>query len=396
VRTITVVTVARSDYGIYVPVLRAIQADPDLCLRLIVAGSHLVPEFGLTRSVIESDGFAIAEQIEMVLASDTPTGTALSMGLGLIGFAQSYARVRPDILLVLGDRFEMYAATLAALPFRIPVAHIHGGEITAGAIDDALRHSITKLSHLHFVAMETYRRRVIQLGEEPWRVLVSGAPGLDYIKTFIPLGKDELGDRLGLSLAQPSLLVTYHPVTLEYEDTEWQVGELLQALDQTGLPIIFTAPNADSGGHLVTQMITQFCASHPMAHVVANAGTEGYFSLMTHAVAMVGNSSSGIIEAPSFKLPVVNIGTRQKGRARAPNIIDVGYTCAEIRQGIAQALRPSFRDALVGMENPYGDGNAGQRIVQRLKTVALDQRLTTKHFYDLTSAVPLTSVEVHD
>lgn len=392
-RTITVVTVARSDYGIYLPLLSSIQAEPELKLRLIVAGSHLVPELGLTRAAIEADGFTIDEQIEMVLASDSPAGTVTSMGLGLIGFAQCYARVRPDLLLVLGDRFDMYVAALAALPFRIPVAHIHGGEITSGAIDDALRHSITKLSHLHFVATDAYRRRVIQLGEEPWRVTISGSPGLDHLRTFTPLRGDVLEERLRLCLDQPALLVTYHPVTLELGETAWQIGELLQALEQVDLPVIFTAPNADPGGRLVAQMIEQFCASRPRARMVTNLGTAGYFSLMARAAAMVGNSSSGIIEAPSFRLPVVNIGSRQQGRVRAANVIDVGYSCPAIREGLTRALSPAFRDALEGLVNPYGDGTAAARIVQRLKTVPLDQQLIMKHFYDLPGADLLSDTE---
>ncbi len=239
-RTIGVVTVSRSDYGSYLPVLREIREDPGLKLHLIVSGMHLSPEFGLTARAIEADGFEINDCVEMLLSSDTPEGISKSMGLGLIGFAQSYACFRPDILLVLGDRFEMHAAALAALPFKIPVAHIHGGEITEGAIDDALRHSITKLSHLHFVSTEEYARRVIQMGEEPWRVIVSGAPSLDNLFNLALLERQELQARFGLFLERDPLLVTYHPVTLEYEQTEWQVNELLAALQAFDLPVVFT------------------------------------------------------------------------------------------------------------------------------------------------------------
>jgi UDP-hydrolysing UDP-N-acetyl-D-glucosamine 2-epimerase len=392
VRTIGVVTVARSDYGIYLPVLRKIQADPDLRLYLIVSGMHLSPEFGLTVRAIEADGFQIGERVEMLLSSDSPEGIAKSIGLGVIGFAQAYGRFRPDILVVLGDRFEMYAAVLAALPFKLPVAHIHGGEITQGAIDDALRHSMTKLSHLHFVSTQEYARRVEQLGEEPWRVTVAGAPSLDNIQAIHLLSVEELETRYGLRLQSPPLLVTFHPVTLEFEQAEWQACELLAALDSAGMPVVFTLPNADTGGRLIMHRIEEFVQAHPLAQKADNLGTQGYFSLMAVAVAMVGNSSSGIIEAPSFGLPVVNIGTRQTGRVRGANVIDVGYTRAEILSGIRAAAQSEFRERLRQIENPYGQGQASQRIVDRLKSVPLDDRLILKRFLDLTgfehSALP--------
>jgi len=383
VRTIGVVTVSRSDYGIYLPILRKVQADPELRLHLIVAGTHLSPEFGLTVKAIEADGFEIAERVEMLLSSDTPEGIVKSMGLGLIGFAQSYARFRPDILLVLGDRFEMHAAALAALPFRIPVAHIHGGEITQGATDDALRHSITKLSHLHFVATEEYARRVMQMGEEPWRVIVSGAPGLDNLKSVQYLSRQELEALLGLRLDRDPLLVTYHPVTLEYERTEWQVSELLNALEAFDKPMIFTLPNADVSGRVILGMLESFVKRKPTARLVENLGTQGYFSVMAVAAVMVGNSSSGIVEAPSFKLPVVNIGTRQQGRIREKNVLDVGYSHAEIRAAIAKAVSPDFRAGLKGLINPYGDGHAVERIVRKLKEMKPGDELLVKGFYNM-------------
>jgi UDP-hydrolysing UDP-N-acetyl-D-glucosamine 2-epimerase len=383
VRTIGVVTVARSDYGNYLPVLRKIQADPELRLHLMAGGMHLSPEFGLTVNAIEADGFEVSERVEMLLSSDTPEGIAKSMGLGTIGFAQAYARFRPDILLVLGDRFEMHAAVVAALPFKIPVAHIHGGESTEGAMDDAVRHSITKLSHLHFVATEEYRRRVLQMGEEPWRVIVSGAPGLDNLHSIKLLDRQELGAHSGLRLDSDPLLVTFHPVTLEYERTEGQVRELLEALGECGLPIVFTMPNADTNGRVIIRMLDEFIQSHPQAQLVENLGTQRYFSLMAIAAAMVGNSSSGIIEAPSFGLPVVNIGTRQQGRTRAANVIDVGYSRHEIIKGLKQALSPEFRAHLHEAPNPYGDGHASNVIVKNLKEVVLDDQFVVKRFYNL-------------
>ena len=377
------VTVARSDYGIYVPVLRRILSDPDLRLHLIVTGMHLSPEFGLTVEAIDSDGFEIGDRIEMLLSSDTPEGIAKSMGLGTMGMAQSYARKLPDILMVLGDRFEMHASALAALPFKIPVAHIHGGELTEGAIDDALRHSITKLSHLHFVSTEQYARRVIQLGEEPWRVTVSGAPSLDNLHSLKLLDAQELERQYGLNLSPPPLLVTFHPVTLEYEQTEWQMGELLGALSNIEMPVIFTMPNADTGGRAISRMIKESVNTRALTRVVDTFGTQGYFSMMATAAAMVGNSSSGIVEAPSFKLPVVNIGTRQRGRIRPANVIDVGYDRSEILKGIKKATQPEFRESLRHLENPYGRGQAADTIVERLRAVALDETLTRKRFHDV-------------
>lgn len=380
-RTIGVVTTSRADYGLYQPVLSRIQEDRDLRLRLFVTGMHLSPEFGLTVEAIEEDGFAIDERVDMLLSSDSPEAIAKSMGLGTIGFAQAYARSRPDVLLVLGDRFEMHAAVVAALPFNIPVAHIHGGEVTEGAIDDALRHSITKMSHLHFVATETYAQRVIQMGEEPWRVVVSGAPGLDNLAGTDLLSREALEERYGVALPDPFFLVTYHPVTLEHEQTESQIDALLAALDEMDAAVVFTCPSADTGSRLIVGKVRDFVVEHQQAHLLVNLGTEAYFSMMSHAAAMIGNSSSGIVEAASFDLPVVNVGNRQKGRLRGRNVIDVGYSRDEILDGIHKATSPAFHRAISGLVNPYGDGEAAERIVRRLKQVALGKSLLVKHFH---------------
>jgi UDP-hydrolysing UDP-N-acetyl-D-glucosamine 2-epimerase len=392
-RKITAVTVARSDFGILLPVLRRIQQDPDLELRLVVSGMHLAPEFGLTWRAIEADGFAIDDRVEMLLSSDTSEGIAKSMGLGTIGFAQVYGRHRPDILLTLGDRAEMHAAVVAALPFTIPVAHIHGGEVSYGAIDDALRHSITKLSHLHFVATERCAARVVQMGEEPWRVTVAGAPALDNLRHMPLLSTRELEKRFGLCLTPPPLLVTFHPVTVEFAHTARYMSELLAALQEANLPVVFTKPNADTNGRVAVKLIEEFVAgrsrkggtdrlSGPQAYLVDNLGTQAYFSLMNVAAAMVGNSSSGLIEAPSFRLPVVNIGNRQQGRCRAANVIDVGYERAAIAQGIRRALQPDFRASLRDLVNPFGAGTAADTIVTRLKETALEDRLIRKRFWE--------------
>lgn len=383
-RTIGVVTVARSDYGVYLPILEQIQASSRLKLHLIVAGMHLSPEFGLTADAISADGFEIGSRVEMLLSSDTPDGISKSIGLGAIGFAQVYAQVQPDILIVLGDRFEMHAAALSALPFKIPVAHIHGGEITQGSIDDALRHSITKLSHLHFVSTAVYARRVIQLGEESWRVSVSGAPALDNLRRIDLFTRHELATRSNLELGEdPFLLVTFHPVTLEYKHTEKHIQELLSALERVNCKIVFTYPNADTNSRSIIDGIEKFVAKHKRAHAVVNLGTTAYFSLMNQAVMMVGNSSSGIIEAASFELPVVNVGSRQRGRICGKNVIHVGYTRDEILAGIEKAKSPEFRSSLSDLVNPYGDGHAAERIVHRLESVELNDNLLIKRFHDI-------------
>ena len=382
-RSIGVVTTSRADYSACRPLLKALQADPHISLRLYVSGTHLSPEFGLTVRCIEDDGMEIAERVEMLLSSDTPEAIAKSTGLGLIGFGQAFGSFRPDILVVLGDRYEMLAAALAALPFTIPVAHLSGGELTEGAIDDVLRHSITKLSHLHFAATEEYARRIIQLGEEPWRVTVSGESSLDNLRTITMLSPSELEERYRLQLGGPFLLVTYHPTTLEYEQAESQIDELLTALAKTKLSPVFTQPNADTGNRVIRQKLEQFVASHRSSALVDNFGTQAYFSMMNLATAMVGNSSSGIVEAASFRLPVVNIGTRQHGRIRARNVIDVGYSQEEIAKGIQQAIDPQFRASLGGLTNPYGNGEASSIILERLKNAALGDSLIRKKFYDL-------------
>jgi len=380
VKIIGVVTVGRSDYGIYLPILRKIQSDPDLELRLIVAGTHLNQRYGMTVDSIAADGFEISERVEIQQPSDSPEDVAGAMGAGTVGFARVFSRSQPDILLVLGDRFDMHAAAVAAAPFNIPVAHIHGGEITEGAIDELFRHSMTKLSHLHFVATGEFQDLVLQMGEEPWRVVVSGAPSLDNLKSIDIMDSGELARTFGIDCDSDPLLVTFHPATLEKDQTEWQFSELLQALDECGQPTVFTMPNADTNGQMISAMISDFIESRPGSKFVPSFGTRGYLGLMNQAAAMVGNSSSGIIEASSFELPVVNIGTRQDGRLRSPNVIDVTYTKEAIADGIRSAVDPSFKRSLIGMVNPYGSGNASDKIVDVLKKTVLGDRLLRKRF----------------
>lgn len=382
-RTIGVVTVARSDYGIYRPVLRGIAGDAELELRLFVSGTHLASDHGATVREIEADGFPIAARIKSVSDEDDATSIARGAGQAVGGFADAFAASRPDLLLALGDRFEMLAAAFAALLLRLPVAHLHGGEASEGAFDESIRHALTKLSHLHFAATEQAARRIRQLGEEPWRVVVSGAPALDEIARLEPLADDELERRIGLPLDPPPLVVTYHPPTLDPRDPGELVQELLAAVEQSGLPAVFTYPNADPGGLAVRRAIDAYVADHPRTRAVSSLGSRAYHSLLRHAAAVVGNSSSGIVEAASFRAPVVNVGNRQDGRLRPGNVIDVDDDRDAIAAAIQRALSPDFRASLAELTNPYGDGHAAEAIVATLRQVELGPRLLTKRFHDL-------------
>ena len=393
-RTIGVVTGSRSEYGLLFPVLKAISAEPALCLKLFVTGMHLSPDFGLTVREIERD-FEITERVEMLVASDTPEAISKSIGLGMIGFAQTYTRHRPDVLLVLGDRFETLAAVAAALPFAIPIAHIAGGEATEGAIDDVIRHSISKMSHIHFVSLDEYRRRLIQMGEEPWRITISGEPGLDNLSAVPDLPTHELEQRIGMSLTRAPMLVTFHPVTLELGQAEKQIGELLRALDRVGMPVVFTAPNADTDGRIIALRIQDFVDKHPDSCLVTSLGTAAYFSMMRRSAAMVGNSSSGIIEAGSFELPVVNIGSRQRGRFAPKNVIHCEPSAEAIEVAIGRAVSSDFRSGLRGIVNPYGDGQAASRIINVLKTVPLDAPLLKKPFFSVQEDSSFEPTAVH-
>lgn len=381
-RVIVVVTVSRSDWGHLVPVLEAIRASADLELRLVVGGMHLSPRFGRTVDLIEAEGWEPAERVDFLDTEDSPEGIARSTGRGVAAFAGAFARQRPDLVVVLGDRFEMLAAALAALPFALPVAHIHGGETSAGAIDNQLRHAITKLAHVHLTSAPDHARRVEAMGEEGWRVHVVGAPGLDRIRTADLLPRAAVADRLGLPVGARWLAVTYHPVTLEYADTAAHVDALLAALDKVDGAAVLTYPNADTAGRTIIERLEEYATRTPRARLARSLGDRLYLSLLAQVEAMVGNSSSGLIEAPSFGLPVVNIGDRQRGRLRSRNVMDVQPTRAAVERGIRRALDPAFRRSLRRLVNPYGDGGASDRIASRLATVRLDERLLVKVFVD--------------
>ncbi|PYM71186.1 MAG: UDP-N-acetylglucosamine 2-epimerase (hydrolyzing) [Candidatus Rokuibacteriota bacterium] len=380
-KRIGVVTVSRSDYGHLRPVLEALRRAPDLELLLLVAGMHLASEFGLTVRDIEADGFPISARVEMLGGGDTPEAVAAATGRGVAGFGEAFARLRPDVVVVLGDRFEMLAAAVAALPFALPVAHIHGGEVSEGAMDNQIRHAITKLAHLHFASAEPHARRIAAMGEEPWRIHTVGAPGLDRLATTEPLPRAALARELGLPEAGPWLLVTFHPVTLEYRDTAAHIDELLAALEKTDGFIVITYPNADTAGRLIIERIEEFAGRHPRrCRLAKSLGERLYLSLLRHADLMIGNSSSGLIEAPSFGLPVVNVGSRQRGRLRGANVIDVEPSREDILRGIEAAQALPFRVRARAAANPYGDGHAAPRIVEILRSVPIDVRLVQKRF----------------
>jgi len=382
-RTIGAVTVARSDYSILRPILRAIASEPQLRPQLIAGGTHWSGAFGETVHDIEADGFEVTARVDAMPASDMPRDIARSIGEATTGFADVYARCRPDVLLLIGDRFETLAAASASLPFTIPIAHVHGGELSQGAFDEQIRHAITKLSHLHFVSAESHAQRVMQMGEEPWRVTVSGAPALDNLRLTALMPRDELERRVGIALVPAPLLVTFHPATLEYRRTAEQVDELIAALEFVERPVVITAPNVDTSNAVVRDRLQRFAAARPGVLFMENLGTVVYWSLMAVAAAMAGNSSSGIIEAGSLGLPVVNIGSRQAGRERGPNVIDVENGRADITTGLTRALDPAFRLGLQGMTNLYGDGCAAPRIVERLAGVTLGQELLVKRFHQV-------------
>ncbi|MBI5240026.1 MAG: UDP-N-acetylglucosamine 2-epimerase (hydrolyzing) [Elusimicrobia bacterium] len=383
-RRIAVVTGARSDYGLLKGLLDAIRRRPDLRLLLIVTGQHLMRRFGLTVREIERDGLPIAARIDLGLRGDSGCDIAQAMGRGTLGFAQTYSRLKPDLLVVLGDRYEILSAASAALPFRLPVAHIHGGEATEGLIDEQIRHAVTKLSHIHFPATETYRERLLRMGEAPGRVFRFGSPGLDGIQRLPLHSKAALAEELRLPMQEPWGIVTYHPVTLERGCAAQESRRLIQALEHfPALFWVFTFPNMDTENSPIIRRIGDFVRRHP-ARAVAHAslGRLRYLSLLKHAALMVGNSSSGLIEAPSFRLPAVNIGNRQSGRLRAANVIDVkGGSARAIAAAIDKAMDPRWRRRLQGLHNPYAGRDASLRIAAVLARIPLDQALVKKSFF---------------
>lgn len=383
-RKICVVTGSRAEYGLLSGLMRVIQADTELQLQVIATNMHLSPEFGLTYKDIERDGFRIDKKVQMLLSSDTANATTKSVGLATIGFADAYEDLQPDLIVVLGDRFEILAAVSAALFYKIPVAHLHGGEITEGAYDDCIRHAITKMSHLHFTSTEAYRQRVIQLGEQPERVFYVGAIGVENTKRILPLTKKELEDSIHFSLGGKSMLVTYHPVTLENHTAASQCQNLLDALDEfPDYKVIFTLPNSDTDGRILIQMIQDYVAVHSERCMsVPSLGLKRYLSALRYVDAVVGNSSSGIIEVPSFGIPTLDIGDRQKGRIASDSVVHCGTDKREIVDGLKIALSREQKDKAKRCLNPYDKENTTQAILDVIKHYPLDN-LVHKSFYNI-------------
>lgn len=386
-RRIAVLTTSRADYShLYWP-LKLLREHPDVDLQLIAMASHLSPEFGATICEIERDGFAIAARIESLLSSDSDVGMAKSIGVAVLSLADTLGAMRPDLMLLIADRYEMLAPAAVALSLRIPIAHIEGGEISEGAIDDAVRNTLTKMSHIHFTSTEAARARVIAMGEEAWRVHRAGAPSLDHLQRSLLLSRKEVEAKCGIDLNLPALLIVYHPVTLE-QDTTTESGAFFAALGQIAAQqdaqFLFCYPNADAGSRRLIKRTRQFLEEYPRGKLFVNLHAVTYWSLLRQAEAMIGNSSSGIMETASFALPTVNVGLRQKGRERACNVLDAEPDEAAIVARVAEARNPAFRASIEGMTNPYGDGHAAGKIVEVLTTVPLGSQLLIKR------AVPLS------
>jgi UDP-N-acetylglucosamine 2-epimerase (non-hydrolysing)/GDP/UDP-N,N'-diacetylbacillosamine 2-epimerase (hydrolysing) len=370
-RRIAVVTTSRADYShLYWP-LRELAAHPSVDLGVFTLGAHLSPEFGSTIQEIQRDGFPIKARIECLLSSDTDTGMAKTIGVAILSLADALTAWRPDLLLLIADRYEMLAPASVAVALRIPIAHIEGGEVSQGAIDDQVRNALTKLAHIHFTSTPTARRRVIAMGEEPWRVHHAGAPSLDHISRSTLLDCSALEARLGLALTPPTILAAYHPVTI-LRDTNAEADAVFAALAQAPGQLIFVYPNSDAGSCALIERTRALAESRPHTHIFVNLDAITYWSLLGQVDAMVGNSSSGIMEAASFALPTVNIGMRQQGRERARNVIDAPADTAAILAAIAHALDPKQRENLRGMVNPYGNGTAAKTIAKVLSTVPLE------------------------
>ena len=383
IRKICVITGTRAEYGLLRWVMQGIKNEPEFVLQIVATGMHLSPEFGLTYREIEKDGFHIDRKVEMLTSSDSPVGIAKSMGLGLIGFADVLFELQPDLIVVLGDRFEIFSAVSAALIARVPVAHLHGGENTEGAFDEALRHSITKMSHLHFVASKPYYHRVIQLGEEPKSVFLVGGLGVDNIKQLKLLDRAELEASLDFKLGQKSLLITFHPVTLEASTAEIQMNELLAALSALiDTQLIFTLPNADTYGRKLIKMVELFVAAHNNARAYTSLGQLRYLSCVAQVDGVVGNSSSGLTEVPSFRKGTVNVGDRQRGRLQAASVINCEPTRSSIETALRRLYSVEFQQILNRVVNPYGQGGASAKVVETLKLTNLNG-LVKKKFHDL-------------
>lgn len=384
VKRACVVTATRAEYGLLRPLMQEFKNSADYQLQLVVSGTHLSPEFGLTWQAIESDGFEIDEQIDMLLSGDTACAAAKSLGLMCIGLADALRRLKPDFIVVLGDRYETVGVASTAMLFNIPVVHLYGGEITKGAVDDAYRHAITKLSHLHFTSTEEYRQRVIQMGENCAHVFNTGAIGVDNIRTLSLLSRDELAKSLGIDLTESYFVVTYHPATAVESDAVAEIDALIMALlSVENTQVVITLSNADVGGRSINQHIQQWVARYPdRLHAFASLGQLRYLSAIRHSLGVIGNSSSGIVEAPSLQVGTLNIGARQEGRIQAASVLNCATDELSIRDGLRKLASAPFQAGLVSIQNPYGDGYSVGRMMAVLRDVDF-KRLVKKDFFDL-------------
>lgn len=383
-KIISILTATRAEYGLLKPIIKKLNQLEGIDVRIVVTGMHLSQNFGFTYKEIEADGFAIDKKIEILLNSDTQAAVSKSMGLAMISFADYFETLKPDLLMVLGDRYETLAVCIAAMNARIPIAHLYGGEITEGVIDDCIRHAVTKLSYIHFTSTAAYRNRVIQLGEEPERVFQVGAIGIENIKNTKLMSKTELEESLNFPLEKPFAVVTFHPVTLEDDEVEYQFDQLLKACNMhTELNYIFTKANSDAHGLVINRKIDEYGNSHENAAVFSSLGTLRYLSALKYCAAVIGNSSSGLLEAPSFGIPTINIGDRQKGRLQSDSVINCIPETKAIDAAISQVLQEEFKQQIKYVNNPYGDGNTSDKIVKVVENYLFHQKIDLKkRFFD--------------
>lgn len=383
-KIISILTATRAEYGLLKPLIKALLEVEEFDIRLVVTGAHLSPEFGLTYKEIENDGIAIDEKIEILVSADTPMAISKSMGLAMISFADYFNRINSDLLIVLGDRYETLAVATVAMNHRIPIAHLYGGDTTEGAVDESIRHAITKLSYLHFTSTQECFKRVIQLGEEPNRVFCVGSTGIENILNEKLLNKDELEKSINFKLNRPYAIVTFHPVTLESNQSEEQIKTLLEAFDSfRDMIFVITKGNADSNGRIINQMIDDFAKEHDHVIAFASLGMNRYLSALKYCTMVIGNSSSGLAEAPSFGVPTVNIGDRQKGREQSNSVINCLPEMSEIKKAISLALTLEYRERAKNTINPYGNGNTSVKIVEKIKEILLKDKIDLKKkFYN--------------
>lgn len=377
-RKIAVVTGTRAEYGLLKNTLKKIKENNNLELQLVVTGAHLSKSFGYTIEEILEDGFNVDEKLPILMNGSSKCRLAKEMGLLMIQLSQSFEKLKPDILLILGDRYEIFAATTTAMAMNIPIAHISGGEITEGAIDEQIRHAISKMAHIHFPGAEIYAQNIIDMGEEAWRVLDVGDPGIENIKLTNFLNREELKKQLNVDIDEETLLITYHPVTLERDELPYQIESLIKALEIINKKMIITYPNADNGGGYIIEKMEEFANKNPNVHLFKNLGVLRYLSVMKLCGAVIGNSSSALVEAPYLKVPVVNIGNRQKGRLIADNIICCGNKCEEIINAINKSLSNDFKQKVENTKSLYGEGNTSEEIVKVLENIELDDKLLKK------------------